>query len=91
MGIKWQFESPLFVYFKKHYCPKCSTLLKVEKESVVVNSKSPEAKNYDFSNFGDGFMFGDVKFVNDIFRCPNCGNKITVKEMIRIEKSSKKK
>lgn len=91
MAISRQWESPIFVYLKKHNCPKCSTILEVKKEIVVVNSKSPEAKNYDFSHGTDTFLIGDVKFIYDVFRCPNCGNKITVKDMKRIEKNSRKK
>ena len=90
MAFKREFVSLIFVYLKKHKCPKCSTTLNVEQESVVVNSKSPEAKNYDFSNF-DTFMLGDVKFINDIFACPGCGNRISIEEMKRIEKSKDKR
>ncbi len=89
MAVSRDFESLIFVYLKKHKCPKCTTTMKVEKESVVVNSNSPEAKNYDFNNF-DSYFSGDVKFIHDVFICPECGNKVSVKEMKRIEKEKKK-
>lgn len=90
MAVSRDFESPIFVYLKKHKCPKCSTTMKLEKESVVVNANSPEAKNYDFNNF-DSYFIGDVKFINDVFICPKCGNKVSIKEMKRIEIAENKR
>lgn len=65
---------------KKHYCPCCGEKLKKIRPSEVVNSKSEEAKNYDFSN-GDAFMVGNVKFIRTVFRCNKCGKTYTIKEV----------
>ena len=52
-GVKREWSNPIFC-MKKHYCPYCNERLEKTKTETVVNSKSEEAKNYDFSN-GDGF------------------------------------
>jgi hypothetical protein len=53
-GVKREWSRPFWVRFKKHYCPNCKGLLTTTKVSKIVNSKSDEAKNYDFSA-GDFF------------------------------------
>lgn len=78
-------ESWLYTYFKKHYCPICNEKLEVKKISRVVNSKSSEAKNYDFS-LGDSFLVGDVEFIFYVFSCPKCNKQYSVQEMKRNEK-----
>lgn len=82
-------RNPFYVYFKKHYCPKCSTVLKTTTESKIVNSESPEAKDYDFHNV-DNYMIGDVKFIYDVFLCSNCGRVYTVEEMKKIEQGKER-
>ena len=83
-GIKY-FSNDVFYMMKKHYCPVCNILLKKVKVSRVVNSKSPEAKKFDFSAV-DGWMYGNVKFIWKEFECPECKRHITVREMKEIEK-----
>ncbi len=82
-GIKY-FNNDVFYMMKKHYCPDCKTLLKKVKVSRIVNSKSPEAKNFDFSD-----VDGNVKFVWKEFECSECKRHITVSEMREIEKREK--
>ncbi|MBQ8767824.1 MAG: hypothetical protein IJZ16_13590 [Clostridia bacterium] len=78
-------ESWFYTYFKKHYCPKCGAKLKVQKVSKIVNSNSPEAKEYDFS-LGDTFLMGDVEFFYNVFSCSTCSTQYSVKEMKKLEK-----
>jgi len=78
---------PLF-FMKKHYCPICSSELEKVKNSKIVNSKSEEAKNFDFSS-GDTYMIGSVKFVWNELYCPACNKNYTVKEIRALEKQSK--
>lgn len=75
----------LYTYLKKHYCPDCSTKMSRMKCSKVVNSKSSEAKNYDFE-LGNVFLSGDVEFTWVEFQCPKCYRQISINEMKRIEK-----
>ncbi len=50
--------------FRKHYRPKCNNIIKLLRCSEIVNSKSDEAVNFDFSSSeGKGYMYGDVKFI----------------------------
>ncbi len=57
--------------------------------SKIVNSKSPEAKDYDFS-VGDTFFVGDVEFRTRYFYCPNCLLDISFQEMKKFEKGERK-
>ena len=61
----------IFYLRKAHFCPDCGTKLEKVAVSKVVNSRSPEAKNFDFSIDGV-HMMGDVQFTWDEFECPNC-------------------
>lgn len=82
-GVKYVCND-FFYLIKKHFCPDCKTLLKKVKVSRIVNSSSPEAKDFDFTS-GDSWLFGDIKFIWKEFECPKCGRRITVKEMQKIE------
>ena len=76
---KARMVSPDFLY-EKHYCPYCNERLEKTKTETIVNSKSEEAKNYDFSN-GDGFLVGNIKFIRTVFRCNKCDKTYTIKEV----------
>lgn len=87
---KWTLESPIYVHGKKHFCPKCHRLLTVKRVQKTVNSKSEEAKNFDFSLAGgDGFMLENADFSFEVFYCPFCGKEITIREMKQHEKGNK--
>lgn len=89
---KWILNSPFYVHWKKHYCKLCNGELTVKRIKKTVNSKSPEAKDFDFSFSGGdgGFMFGDVEFSFEIFYCSNCDNEISIKEMKKYEREQKR-
>ena len=82
--------NPFYVHLKKHVCPKCGGKVELRYVSKIVNSKSPEAKDYDFS-VGDTFFVGDVEFRIRCFYCPNCMLDISFPEMKKIEKSKQKR
>ena len=89
-GRKWIFPSPFWVNLRNHFCPDCDSTVTVTTESKVVNSKSPEAKDFDFSDAcGDGNMVGNIKFTWTIFECPVCKRRFRIEEMKRIEKEEK--
>ena len=80
-GVKREWSHPIFC-MKKHYCPYCNELLEKTKTETVVNSKSEEAKNYDFSQpGGDGYLMGNIKFIRTVFRCNKCDKTYTIKEV----------
>ena len=85
VGKKYVNNAIFYTIFKTHYCPVCGTKLARVKTSKIVNSRSPEAKNYDFT-LGDSFMVGDVEFIWKEFYCPTCKKRISIDEMRRIEK-----
>lgn len=80
--------SPFYLHCRKHFCPKCGKRLELKFSSKIVNSKSEEAKNYDFS-VGDTFYVGDVEFRMRYFHCAECKMDISVKEMKEHEKHKK--
>ena len=83
-GYKREYNDVL--YFKKdHFCPDCKTKLEKVPVSKVVNSRSPEAKDFDFSMGGDTYAVGNIQFTWDEFECPNCKKHLTVNEMKEIE------
>ena len=84
-GYKREYNDIL--YFKKdHFCPDCKTKLEKVPVSKVVNSRSPESKDFDFSMAGShSFLIGDVQFTWDELECPNCHRHLTVNEMKEIE------
>ncbi len=88
-NVKRSWNSPIFTYFKKHNCPNCGNEMSIVKVCRIVNSKSKEAKHYDFSNV-DNFMFGDVKFIWDEFYCDNCDLQIPIVDMRSIERAKRK-
>lgn len=82
--------NPFYVHLKKHVCPKCGGKVELRYVSKIVNSKSPEAKDYDFS-VGDTFFVGDVEFRIRCFYCPKCMLDISFQEMKKFEKSKQKR
>ena len=80
-GIKREWCSPVFGS-RKHYCTYCNERLEKIKTKTVINSKSEEAKNYDFSfPGGDGFLIGNIKFIRTAFRCNKCDKTYSIKEV----------
>ncbi len=47
-AIKYIYDAnPFYVHWKKHFCPKCGKKLELRYVSKIVNSNSPEAKDYE--------------------------------------------
>ena len=89
-AIKYIYDAnPIYVHLKKHYCPQCGERLKLRYVSKIVNSKSAEAKNYDFS-VGDTFFVGDVEFRTRYFYCPSAIFEISFKAQKKYEKEQKR-
>ena len=89
-AIKYIYDAnPFYVHCKKHVCPECGSKVELRYVSKIVNSKSPEAKDYDFS-VGDTFFVGDVQFRTRYFYCPKCLLDISFKEMKKFEKDKRK-
>lgn len=87
-GIKYSLENPFYIYFKKHYCPSCKEKLRVRYKSEIIDSRSPQAKKYDFS-LGDTFLSGEVEFKTPYFYCSACGVDISVYNMKEYEKTKR--
>ena len=85
-AVKYLYDAnPFYVHLKKHFCPKCGKKLELRYISKIVNSKSSEAKDYDFS-VGDTFFVGNVEFRTRCFYCASCRTDISFKEMKKYER-----
>jgi hypothetical protein len=84
-NIVWQYESPKFVFNQEHKCPNCSRKINAQKMYDVVNTKSPEAKEYDLFA-GDTFLTGDVLIIHYLFYCKYCNRKYKIYEIRNYEK-----
>lgn len=82
--------NPFYLYLKKHFCPVCKKNVELRYNSKIINSNSPEAKNYDFS-VGDTYFVGNVEFRTRFFYCCNCNREISFKEMKQYEKQQSQK
>ena len=87
-GVKRESSNPFWLRFKKHYCPNCMKLLTTAKESKIVNSKSEEAKNFDFL-LGDTYLVGNIKFIWTEFKCTACNKAYSTNKIRDIEKKAK--
>ena len=87
--VKRTCTRPFFVNFKKHYCPVCNEELKKVKVSRIVNSKSEEAKDFDFSSSGEGYMIGNVKFIWTEFTCAKCRQNYSIDSIYHSEKRAR--
>ena len=91
-GIKYIYNASLFwVHCKKHFCPRCGTKAELGNETKIVNSRSAEAKNYDFFDAGGDYMRGNVKFITRCFYCPDCQVNISFEDMKKHEKELKRR
>ena len=83
-------DSPFYVHHKKHYCEICNGELEVRRIKKTVNSNSPEAIEFDFSNSGgDGFLIGDVRFSFEVFFCPKCDKSFSIRQTKKRERESR--
>ena len=85
VGVKHVDSDIIYTVFKKHFCPNCGAKRSCAKVSKVINSKSTEAADFDFSS-GEPYMAGDVKFIRKEFYCPRCDKRFAIKELKQIEK-----
>ena len=82
-SINW--DNPIYLFLKEHKCPNCSNKIIPKKIKKVVNSKSVEAKEFDFS-CGDSYLIGDVEFNFYVFYCGKCNKEYKINEIRNIEK-----
>ena len=89
-GVKRSIDCGPYFFYKKHYCQTCQTLLERRKREKIVNSASPEAKNYNFS-LADISLAGNIKFITYFFACPKCQVTYEILQLKKIEKMDKRR
>lgn len=67
----YQFGNPLKIKFRNHNCFLCNHPLTIIKHKKVVDSKSEEARYYDFT-IGELSFTGKCEFIHKIFYCSKC-------------------
>jgi RNase P subunit RPR2 len=89
-GFYIKIQNPIFVYFRKHYCPKCSNRLKAFFANKLVDSDSLEAVKYNFVTMPGHELTGIVNFHWVEFKCLSCGFQIKVSDLKSYEKEQKR-
>lgn len=90
-AVKYIYDAnPFYIHLKKHFCPQCNTKLKLSYIRKIINSKSPEAKKYNFS-IGDTYLVGNVEFRTRCFYCPKCNRNISILDIKKFERRMKNK
>lgn len=77
----------IFYLRKPHFCPKCNTQMEPITVSKVVNSNSPEAKQYNFRIKSGTYLIGNIEFSWKELKCPCCDYQLTIDEMKEVELS----
>lgn len=86
-AIKYTEDAGFFyIHLKKHCCPECGGRVQVRYISKLVNAKSPEAKQYDFSS-----LTGEIELRTIYFYCPKCKQNISFEDMKNFEGVKNKK
>jgi len=85
MNKSFILDSPFYLFLKKHSCISCGQILGIRKVRKIVNKKSNEAKDFDFS-FGDSYFFGNVEISYHMFYCKYCKKFYSIKEIKNNEK-----
>ena len=75
------------LYFKKeHKCPKCKTTMEAITVKKVVDSRTPNAKPFEFrQRRNDTSLAGNIEYSWKELKCPACGVQLTMEEMQKIE------
>lgn len=71
-----------YTHLKKHCCPKCGRRVQTRYMDKSINSDSPEAKEYDFSD-----TEGEIRFRTIYFYCLDCRKDISLDDMKGFEKN----
>lgn len=84
--VQYDFEDSLFFLFiKKHYCPKCSTKLKVKFDvrKITLNNQTSISKEFKVGKYE---FIGDKLIKRPYFYCDNCSLIYKTKQIRSIEK-----
>ena len=85
----YQFGNPLKIAFRKHSCMYCGNSLDKRKHNRIVNSKSSEARYFDFTYGETNTISGDCNFIHKVFYCSKCGKEIEFVTQLSYEDNEK--
>ncbi|GHV78035.1 hypothetical protein AGMMS49942_28560 [Spirochaetia bacterium] len=76
--------NPTNTFIKKHFCPYCQSKLETRMDTKIVNTHSPEAKEFD--RFIDIDFIGDVEVSYYVFHCEACDKEYKLDDIEIYEK-----
>ena len=81
--------SPIYIRYKKHFCPVCNKKLEARYDSRMVDQNSPEGKEVDFTVLHTHFK-ADIEERTWYLYCPKCEARIPFIELKKHEKNIRK-
>ena len=84
-GVQRIYQHPLYVKFKKHYCPDCDARLRTVDVEKVLRPGSAEAEKLGL-RWSSRIIVKNVKYIWTEFECPQCKRRFMIDEMRKIEK-----
>lgn len=87
----YQIEVDPRMFFKKTYCIKCGTILKVNKTKKVYRPGDPDFKRR-YGYYHGHYYINYTKFVHIRYnyKCPNCGQETAYLQQVAYSKIQKK-
>lgn len=79
--------NPIYVYLRKHKCPKCNCKLTVSYFDKIISDKDLSSI---YHSIGENYFEGEVVIRTFYFICSTCGSKILINEMKHYEMNEKK-
>ncbi len=84
-SFTYQFKaSPYFLFFKKHYCIDCKSILKRKLKGKNIRKTDNDYNKNDFY-IHDTTLFGDVYCAHTVFKCEQCGREYEPEELEGLE------
>lgn len=79
--------NPIYVFLKRHYCPKCNKKMSTSYTNQVLSEKNITSSSSDIC---DSTFSGDLEIRNYFFWCSHCDFKISLSDMKNYEKTKGK-
>lgn len=81
-------RSPIYIRWRKHFCPNCNNKLEARYDSRVIDKNSPEGKKMNYLCVF-AYPMADIEERTWYLYCPKCESKVSVEEIKKSKKNSK--
>lgn len=84
-GTKRRLSSlnPIYIYFRRHNCPKCRSKLVIESEAIV--NKQTDGSNHFKIAMSETRFVKNVVLERKVFECPECSFSISLSSLLEYE------